>query len=128
VGAPLTTDSRHRLPLVKDRELTGPNQGRAEDITSILPDEGFLYLSLLMDVWSRKIVGFHGGDTLEAEGAVCVLETALSELPEGTFSVHHSERGCQYCSHRYVEKLRAHGLVVSMTEEQHGYENVHTGY
>jgi transposase InsO family protein len=128
-GMPKTTNSRHSLPvfhnLVKDMELTGPNQAWAADITYIRSDEGFLYLSLLMDLWSRKIVGFHAGDTLEAEGVVCALETALSELSKGTFPVHHSDRGCQYCSHRYVEKLRAHGLVVSMTEELHCYENAH---
>ncbi|MDR1250066.1 MAG: IS3 family transposase, partial [Treponema sp.] len=122
-------NSRHSLPvfhnLVKDMVLTGPNQAWAADITSIRTDEGFLYLSLLMDLWSRKIVGFHTGDTLEAEGAVRALEMALSELPKGAFPVHHSDRGCQYCSHRYVEKLQAHGLAVSMTEELHCYENAH---
>jgi transposase InsO family protein len=126
-GAPRTTDSRHSLPvfhnLVKDMVLAGPNQAWAADITYIRTDEGFLYLSLLTDLWSRKIVGFHAGDTLEAEGAVRALETALSELPKGAFPVHHSDRGCQYCSHRYVEKLRDHGLAASMTEDMHCYEN-----
>jgi transposase InsO family protein len=60
---------------------------------------------------------------LEAEGAVRALETALSELPEGAFPVHHSDRGCQYCPHRYVEKLKNHGLAVSMTEDTRCYEN-----
>jgi transposase InsO family protein len=50
---------------------------------------------------------------------------ALGELPEGAFPIHHSDRGCQYCSHRYVEKLRARGLSISMTEEMHCYENAH---
>jgi transposase InsO family protein len=109
--------------LVKDMVLTGPCQAWAGDITYIRTDEGFLYLSLLTDLWSRKIVGFHAGDTLEAEGAVRALETALSELPKGAFPVHHSDCGCQYCSHRYVEKLRDHGLPASMTEEMHCYEN-----
>jgi transposase InsO family protein len=81
-GAPRTTDSRHSLPvfhnLVKDMELAGPDQAWAGDITYIRTDEGFLYPSLLTDLWSRKIVGFHAGDTLEAEGAVRALETALS--------------------------------------------------
>jgi transposase InsO family protein len=127
LGAPRTTNSRHSLPvfhnLVKGMELTAANQAWAGDITYIRSDEGFLYLSLLMDLWSRKIVGFHAGDTLESEGAVCALEMALGELPEGSFPVHHSDRGCQYCSHQYVEKLQAHGLAISMTEEMHCYEN-----
>jgi transposase InsO family protein len=126
-GMPKTTNSRHSLPvfhnLVKDIELVSSNQAWAADITYIRADEGFLYLSLLMDMWSRKIVGYNSGDTLEAEGAVRALEMALSELPKGAFPVHHSDRGCQYCSHLYVEKLHAHGLAVSMTEEMHCYEN-----
>jgi transposase InsO family protein len=78
-------------------------------------DEGFLYLSLLMDLWPGKTVGFHAGDTLEAEGAVRALEMALKELPKEAFPVHHSDRGCQYCPHRYVGKLTERGLPVSMT-------------
>jgi transposase InsO family protein len=129
VGVPRTTNSRHSLPvfhnLVKELELTGPDQAWAADSTYIRSDEGFLYLSVLMDLWSRKIVGYHAGDTLEAGGAVHALEMALKEVPRGVFPVHHSDRGCQYCSHRYVEKLKAHGLLVSMTEERHCYENAH---
>jgi transposase InsO family protein len=106
--------------LVKDLTLDGPNQGWAVDITYIRTDEGFLYLSLLMDLWSRKIVGYHAGTTLEAEGA---LEMAPAELPQGAYLVHHSDCGCQYCSHRYVGKLRGRGLAVSMTEDLHCYEN-----
>ena len=128
-GIPQTTNSRHSLPVfhkvVKDMELVFPKQVWAGDITSIRTDEGFLYLSLLMDLWSTKIVGYYAGDTLEAEGAVRALEMALSELAKGVFPVHHSERGGQYCSHRYVEKLKAHGLSISMTEEMHCDENAH---
>jgi transposase InsO family protein len=126
-GVPRTTDSRHSLPvfhnLVKDMELGGPNQAWAADITCIRTGEGFLYLSLLMDLWSRKIVGYHVGDTLEAEGALRALDRALAELPEGALPVHHSDRGCRYCPRRYVEKSRAHGLAISMTEELRCYEN-----
>jgi hypothetical protein len=97
--------------------------GRTGHITCIRTDEGFLYLSLLMGLWSRKIVGFHAGDTLEAEGAVRALETAFSELPKGMFPVRHSDRGCQYCPRRYIEKLRDHGLPACMTEDMRCYEN-----
>jgi transposase InsO family protein len=126
-GMPRTTDSRHSLPVfhnpVKDMVLAEPDQAWAGDITYIRTGEGFLYPSLLTDLRSRKTVGFHAGDTLEAEGAVRALETALSGLPEGAFPVHHSDRGCQYCPRRYVEKLRDHGLAVSMTEDTRCYEN-----
>jgi transposase InsO family protein len=80
-GMPQTTNCRHSLPvfhnLVKEKELTDPNQAYAADITYIRSDEGFLYLSLLMDLWSRKTVGYHAEDTLEDEGAVRALEMAL---------------------------------------------------
>jgi len=124
---PKTTNSRHSLPvfrnLVKDMTLTGPHQAWVSDITYIRTGEGFLYLSLIMDLWSRKIVGYHAGDTLETEGVLRALKMALSKLPSGAFPVHHSDRGSQYCSHLYVEKLQARTLGISMTEEMHCYEN-----
>jgi transposase InsO family protein len=124
---PKTTNSRHSLPvfhnLVKDMTLTGPNQAWVSDITYIRTDEGFLYLSLIMDLWSRKIVGYHAGDTLETEGTLRALAMALSTLPPGVFPVHHSDRGCQYCSHLYVKELQEHSCRISMTEDLHCYEN-----
>jgi transposase InsO family protein len=117
--APKTTNSWHCLPvfhnLVKAMVLTGPNQAWAADITYIRTGEGFLYLSLITDMWSRKTVGYHAGDTLEAEGAIKAPEMALAQLPEGAHPVRRSDRGCQYCSHLHVEKLRARGLAVSET-------------
>jgi transposase InsO family protein len=125
--SPRTTNSRHSLPvfrnLIADRELTGPNQVWVSDITYIRTDEGFLFLSLITDAWSRKIVGYHAGDTLETEGCLNALERAVKELVDGMFPVHHSDRGCQYCSHLYTGKLREYGLGISMTEEMHCYEN-----
>ena len=125
--APRTTNSRHSLPvfrnLVADMELTGPNQAWVSDITYIRTGEGFLYLSLITDAWSRKIVGYHAGDTLETEGCLMALEKATKELADGMFPVHHSDRGCQYCSHLYTGKLQENGLGISMTEELHCYEN-----
>ena len=109
--------------LVAGLELTGPNQAWAADITYIRTDEGFLYLSLITDMWSRKIVGFHVGDSLETEGALSALAIALVSLGGGAKPVHHSDRGCQYASHLYVGKLREVGLQISMTEELHCYEN-----
>ena len=125
--APRTTNSRHSLPvfrnLLADMEPTGPNQAWVSDITYIRTDEGFLYLSLITDDWSRKIVGYHAGDTLETEGCLRALERAVKELVDGLFPLHHSDRGSQYCSHPYTGKLREYGLGISMTEENHCYEN-----
>lgn len=125
--APRTTNSRHSLPvfrnLLADMELTGPNQAWVSDITYIRTDEGFLYLSLITDAWSRKIVGYHGGDTLETEGCLKALANAAKELSAGQSPLHHSDRGSQYCSHLYTGTLREYGLGISMTEELHCYEN-----
>jgi transposase InsO family protein len=125
--SPRTTNSRHSLPvfrnLIADMALTGSNQVWVSDITYIRTDEGFLYLSLITDAWSRKIVGYHAGDTLETEGCLNALEKAVKELVDGMFPMHHSDRGCQYCSHLYTGKLREYGLGISMTEEMHCYEN-----
>jgi len=125
--SPVTTRFEPCLPvfhnLVAGLELTGPNQAWAADITYIRTDEGYLYLSLITDMWSRKIVGFHTGDSLETEGALAALEMALASLKRGEKPVHHSDRGCQYASRMYVGKLKEAGLRVSMTEELHCYEN-----
>lgn len=124
-----TTDSRHSLPvfrnLIHDVETTMPNQVWVCDITYVRIVGGFVYLSLIMDRYSRKIVGYHCGDSLEATGCLKALQSALADLPEGCTPIHHSDRGCQYCCHEYVDCLYDHGLAVSMTEENHCYENAH---
>jgi transposase InsO family protein len=109
--------------LVPTLVLTGPNQAWASDITYIQTDEGYLYLSLITDMWSRKIVGYHVGATLETKEALQALDMALSSLKGGAKPVHHSDRGSQYASHLYVGKLLEAGLQISMTEELHCYEN-----
>jgi putative transposase len=125
--APRTTNSRHSLPvfgnLIVGMETTRPNQVWVSDVTYIRTDEGYEYLSLLMDLHSRKILGFHCGDSLATEGCLKALDQALADLPEGSKPIHHSDRGCQYCSHEYVGRLREHGVLVSMTQENHCAEN-----
>ena len=126
-GRVYTTNSRHSLPvfhnLLKDREFTAPNQVWVSDLTYIRTEDGFLYAALITDKVSRKIVGAHIGDSLEAEGCLRALDMALADLPEGHHPIHHSDRGCQYCCHAYVDRLRERGLEVSMTEVMHCYEN-----
>ena len=115
--SPRTTRFEPSLPvfrnLVADLELTGPNRAWAADITYVRTDEGFLYLSLITDMWSRKIVGFHAGSSLATKGALSALSMALSSLKGGEKPVHHSDRGCQYASHLYVGALRKAGLQVN---------------
>jgi transposase InsO family protein len=126
-GKPRTTNSRHSLPifpnLVPHLIVTGPNMLWVADITYIRTEEGFLYAALITDAFSRKIVGAHINDTLEAEGCLTALEEALAALPSGSKPTHHSDRGCQYCCHAYVERLQAGGFGISMTEVSHCYEN-----
>jgi len=122
-----TTQSRHSLPvfrnLVKDLELAGPNEVWVSDLTYVRTEEGFVYAAVIMDAWSRKVVGMHVGDSLESIGCQRALEEALRGLPAGKHPIHHSDRGCQYCCHEYVSLLRGAGMEVSMTEEMHCYEN-----
>lgn len=122
-----TTDARHGFRTYPNRyrkmSLTGPHQAWVSDLTYIRTDEGFLYLFLLSDAHSRKIVGYAGEETLEASGSVRALEMALRQLPSGAHPLHHSDRGIQYCCGEYVRRLEAREIVVSMTEENHCYEN-----
>ena len=122
-----TTDSRHGFRvygnLLKDIVLTSAHQALVSDITYIRTDEGFMYLSLVMDAYSRAVVGYYCSDNLEGEGTLRSLSMALRGLPADSKTIHHSDRGSQYCNHAYVNKLQRKGVRVSMTEENHCYEN-----
>lgn len=78
---------------------------------------------MITDAYSRKIVGSHIGDSLEAEGCIRALDKALKALPPDARPLHHSDRGSQYCCHAYVERLQSRGLGISMTETLHCHEN-----
>jgi len=122
-----TTQSRHYLMkypnLVKDVDPTGPNQVWVSDITYIKTLEGWLYLSLITDAYSRKIVGYELSDSLETIGCLKALKMALKNLPPDHSLIHHSDRGIQYCSMKYIGELKKHKVKVSMTEVDHCAEN-----
>lgn len=124
---PCTTQSYHNLPvfsnLAKEVALEGPNQVWVSDLSYLRTREGFLYLALITDKYSRKIVGSHAGENLEAVGCLHALEEALTELPATAQPMHHSDQGSQYCCHAYVNRLRQRGLGISMTESNHCAEN-----
>jgi putative transposase len=124
---PGTTNSCHYLPVyenrIKDLEVSQPNEVWVGDLTYIRTEAGFLYLSLLTDKCSRKVVGHHCGETLESSGCLLALEQALAGLPAGAKPIHHTDRGSQYCSHEYVNRAQAAGLSLSMTEQDHCAEN-----
>lgn len=125
---PITTVSWHHFHkypnLWRGRIPDGPNQVWVSDITYIRIEDGtFLYLSLITDVYSHKIVGWFLSESLSMEGPLNALRMALEELPEGHQLIHHSDRGVQYCSNAYVELLQKNGIQVSMTENGDPREN-----
>jgi putative transposase len=124
---PRTTQSYHNLPvfrnLIKGQEVKAPNQVWVSDLSYLRTREGFLYLALITDKFSRKIVGWDVGESLEAVGCLRALERAFGELPEHNKPIHHSDQGCQYCCHEYVRRLQERGLPISMTEHDHCAEN-----
>jgi len=124
---PCTTNSRHYLPVyenrIKDLEVSQPNKVWVGDLTYIRTEAGFLYLSLLTDKCSRKVVGYHCGETLESSGCLLALQQALAGLPAGAKPIHHTDRGSQYCCHEYVNCAETAGLSMSMTEQDHCAEN-----
>ena len=109
--------------LKPELEPTSPNQIWVSDITYVRLESSFVYLSLITDLHSRKIVGHYCSDSLESLGCVEALDRALADLPADRYPIHHSDRGCQYCCHEYIDRLIARGLPVSMTEDNHCYEN-----
>jgi transposase InsO family protein len=122
-----TTNSYHHFHkysnLIKEVEVTKPNQVWVSDITYIRTVKGFCYLALITDMYSRKIVGYDLSDSLELAGCLRALRKALWHVRPAAGLIHHSDRGVQYCSHMYVNELKRKGIKISMTEEKHCYEN-----
>jgi putative transposase len=124
---PVTTLSKHRFKkypnIVRDFIPIAPNQLWVSDITYIHLDEGFAYLSLITDAYSRKIVGFYLSKDLSARGPLEALKMALSSNTLLDGLIHHSDRGVQYCCDEYVTLLQHHKIKISMTEKGDPLEN-----
>lgn len=124
-----TTDSHHWLKkypnLIKGLEITGSNQLWVSDLTYIRTLEGFSYLSLITDAFSRKIVGYSLYQTLEAVGCIGALKMAIAgrSCDSPYFLIHHSDRGIQYCSAEYVSILNDENIAISMTQSGSPYDN-----
>jgi transposase InsO family protein len=122
-----TTNSYHRFykynNLIKDIEITRPNQVWVADITYVRMVKGFCYLALITDLYSRKIVGYDVSDSLELSGCIRALKMALKTARPADGLIHHSDRGIQYCSNQYTQILIDKNIKISMTEENHCYEN-----
>ena len=95
------------------------------DITYLRTTKSFLYLSLITDNYSHKIVGYHVSQHLQARGCVIALNKAISSLTDYTHKtlIHHSDRGIQYCCDQYVSILQSHGIQISMTQSGSPYDN-----
>lgn len=122
-----TTQSYHRFKtyknLIKGRSSQRPEAVFVSDITYIDTMEGYKYLSLVTDQYSRKIVGYSLSKSLTVEGSLKALKMALKQVSEPSKLIHHSDRGIQYCSKKYTELLKSKSAKISMTEENHVYEN-----
>jgi len=126
-----TTQSFHWLRkypnLIKDFIPTAPNQLWVSDITYWKIKNGFVYITLITDAYSHKIVGYHVAASLESIETVQSLKMALlslnKELENHFQLIHHSDRGIQYCSHKYVKLLKDNNIKISMTESGDPLEN-----
>jgi transposase InsO family protein len=125
---PCTTDSKHAHPpaqnlLAKQPAPTGPNQAWMTDITYIETGEGWLYLAAILDVWSRRVVGWACGPTLHVSLVLAALNVALRQRKPSKGLLHHSDRGVQYACHEYAAALTAAGIVASMSRKGNCYDN-----
>lgn len=125
--APRTTFSDHGMRkyanLIIGISVLQPNRLWVSDITYITLKDSFAYLSLVTDAYSRMITGYYLSKDLRAEGCVKALKVALKQLPKGHQLIHHSDRGCQYCSAEYVEQLQDRHIAISMTQNSDPREN-----
>ncbi len=123
-----TTDSNHHYHvwpnLLKGITCDQPEQVWVSDITYIRTKKGFLYLSLVTDDYSRKLMGFHLSHKLEAKGPLAALRMAIKQrqYPDRPL-IHHSDRGIQYCCKSYVDELQKAGISISMAAKGNPYEN-----
>lgn len=122
-----TTMSKHWLHkhpnLMKEKELTAPNQSWVSDITYIKTRKDTQYLSLVTDAYSRKIVGYKLSSDMRAEHVVEAVKMAIKERENNNPLIHHSDRGLQYCSSIYQEELKKNNITPSMTDGYDCYQN-----
>ena len=122
-----TTDSNHNDPicpnLTTSMTLNGPNQLWVADITYVAITNGFVYLAVILDAWSRRVVGYAISRSIDARVAAAALKAAINARDPPRGCVHHSDRGSQYASETYRTVLREHGFVCSMGRRGNPYDN-----
>ena len=124
----VTTNSNHPYKkwhdLVKGAlPLEAPEQLWVSDITYLRTENGFVYLSLITDAYSRKIIGYHLSQLLKAKGCLIALDKAIKSRNTHQPLIHHSDRGIQYCCEPYVSTLQQNGISISMTQSGSPYDN-----
>jgi len=123
-----TTDSNHGLaiqPNVLDRDFSAanPNEKWGVDISYLWTNEGWLYLAVVMDLFSRKIVGWAASDRMKKDLAIEALKRAIALRKPPPGCLHHSDKGSQYCSHDYQKLLAEDGFTVSMSGTGNCFDN-----
>jgi putative transposase len=122
-----TTDSRHTLPifpnLLQNQTLQGPNEAWASDITYIRIRTGFVFLAAILDIYTRKIIGWSIAKRIDNELCLTALKMALENRTPVVGCIHHSDRGSQYASKDYVQLLKDRGLAISMSRKGNPYDN-----
>ena len=122
-----TTDSRHTYAVYANLAarlvLTAVNQLWVADITYVRLRETFLYLAIVLDAYSRRVIGWELGEDLSADLALGALNRALADRSLAPGIMHHSDRGVQYCSQAYIERLTAHQFMISMSRTGNPYDN-----
>jgi len=125
---PCTTDSNHREPIAENLlpqqpPLQRPNQVWVSDLTYVDTQEGWLYVAVIMDLWSRRIVGWACGATLHCSLALSALQMALQHRQPQAGLLHHSDRGVQYACAQYRRELEQARIVRSMSRKGNPYDN-----
>jgi putative transposase len=126
---PKTTDSNHNLRtypnLIKDLEITRLNQVWASDITYIRLPREFIYLAVVLDLFSRRCIGWNLDRSMYTELALSALSMAIEDRWNETMPglIHHSDQGVQYASKEYIECLHTHGIRISMAAQGNPYDN-----
>jgi putative transposase len=122
-----TTDSSHGLRVYPNRAasmmLTGIDQLWVADITYIRLEEEFVYLAVILDAFSRRVIGWHLDQGLDNSLTLHALRMALRERTVLPGLVHHSDRGVQYASHEYTQLLKDHGIDISMSRKANPWDN-----
>jgi len=123
-----TTTSGHKLPVAPNRlkqdfTATGPNQRWVSDITYVRTGEGWLYVAVILDLYSRKVVGWSTNARLQRDLVLNALEMAFGQGTPSTGRIHHSDRGSQYVSIRYTERLAESGIEPSVGSVGDSYDN-----